>query len=327
MSDHVAEKQDARDDHLADAATAATDAGSAAVIVTEKLSKTFSREGVQQHVLRNLDLEIRAGEFTAVMGASGAGKSTLLYALAGMDTPTLGDVRFQGRSLVGLSQSELARFRRRACGFVFQQIHLLEALSLFDNAMAAGLLVRRDRAAVAERADALFDQVGIDQATRRKLPAQVAGGEAQRAAVVRALVNSPAVLFADEPTGALDQTSGTAVLDVLSGVSAAGQTVVLVTHDLKSARRADPVRNHRDGPIAGELDLRAAGEARRPGGATASTADSARADAALEGRRPVAGGGDRQATEPGPGGGAQGPDAAETARAEALRAFLVDMGW
>jgi putative ABC transport system ATP-binding protein len=209
------------------------------------------------------------------MGASGAGKSTLLYALAGMDTPTLGDVRFQGRSLVGLSQSELARFRRRACGFVFQQIHLLETLSLFDNAMAAGLLVSRDRAAVAERADELFDQVGIDQATRRKLPAQVAGGEAQRAAVVRALVNSPDVLFADEPTGALDQASGTAVLDVLSGVRAAGQTVVLATHDLKSARRADRVLYLRDGQHAGEFDLSAVG----------------------------------------------------TDRAEALREFLVDMGW
>jgi putative ABC transport system ATP-binding protein len=255
----------------------------APLIQTEKLSKTFSREGVQQHVLRNLDLEIRQGDFTVIMGSSGAGKSTLLYALSGMDTPTLGDVRFKGRSLVGLSQSELARFRRRACGFVFQQIHLLETLSLFDNAMAAGLLLSKDRAAVAARAEALFERVGIDPATRRKLPAQVSGGEAQRAAVVRALVNSPDALFADEPTGALDQASGTAVLDVLSDVRAEGQSVVLVTHDLKSARRGDRVLYLRDGQIAGELDLRAAGQT--------------------------------------------GAGGAESARAEALRSFLIEMGW
>ncbi|MDR0593306.1 MAG: ABC transporter ATP-binding protein [Bifidobacteriaceae bacterium] len=244
------------------------------LIETEKLSKTFSRQGVQQHVLRNLDLEIRAGDFTVIMGASGAGKSTLLYALSGMDTPTLGDVRFKGRSIVGLSQSELARFRRRACGFVFQQIHLLANLSLFDNAMAAGLLVSRDRAAVARRAEALFAQVGIDPATQTKLPAQTSGGEAQRAALVRALINSPDALFADEPTGALDQASGTAVLDALTEANTKGQTVVLVTHDLKSARRGNRVLYLADGQIAGELDLGAAsGEFERVGALRVFLAD------------------------------------------------------
>jgi putative ABC transport system ATP-binding protein len=243
------------------------------LITTEKLSKTFSRQGVQQHVLRNLDLEIRQGDFTVIMGASGAGKSTLLYALSGMDTPTLGDVRFQGRSIVGLSQSELARFRRRACGFVFQQIHLLASLSLFDNALAAGLLVNRDRASLARRAESLFERVGIDPATAAKLPAQTSGGEAQRAAVVRALMNTPAVLFADEPTGALDQASGAAVLNTLSQANADGQAVVLVTHDLKSARRGNRVLYLADGQIAGELDL---GRASPAAGGEAARAEALR---------------------------------------------------
>ncbi|MDR1825609.1 MAG: ABC transporter ATP-binding protein [Bifidobacteriaceae bacterium] len=228
------------------------------VITTQKLSKTFSTEGVQQHVLRNLDLQIRSGDFTVIMGASGAGKSTLLYALSGMDRPTLGQVTFAGRDIVGLSESELARFRRRHCGFVFQQIYLLDNMSLMDNAMAAGLLLgqgRKARAAIAARAANLFDQVGIDAATRAKFPAQVSGGEAQRAATVRGLINQPQVLFADEPTGALDQTSGTAVLDVLTGVSRQGQTVVMVTHDLKSAKRGNRIAYLRDGQIVGDLDL------------------------------------------------------------------------
>jgi putative ABC transport system ATP-binding protein len=243
------------------------------LIATEKLSKTFSRQGLQQHVLRNLDLSIREGDFTVIMGASGAGKSTLLYALSGIDSPTLGDVRFAGRSIVGLTQSELARFRRRACGFVFQQIHLLATLSLFDNAMAAGLLTTRDRAAVARRAEALFERVGIDRSTQAKFPAQTSGGEAQRAAVVRALMNTPKVVFADEPTGALDQASGAAVLDALTEAHRSGQAVVLVTHDLKSARRGNRVLYLSDGQISGELDL---GDYPGP---VAAPAEAARAEA------------------------------------------------
>jgi putative ABC transport system ATP-binding protein len=227
------------------------------VITTAKLSKTFSHEGVQQHVLRNLDLEVRRGDFTVIMGASGAGKSTLLYTLSGMDTPTLGEVTFAGQALAGLSQSALARFRRSHCGFVFQQVYLLENMSLADNVMAAGLLVTKNRKAVAARAEALFEQVGIGLETQRKFPAQVSGGESQRGGIVRALINSPDVLFADEPTGALDQTSGTAVLDLLTAVNRGegGQTVVVVTHDLKSARRGNRVLHLRDGRVTGDLDL------------------------------------------------------------------------
>jgi putative ABC transport system ATP-binding protein len=227
------------------------------VISTSRLCKTFSHEGVQQHVLKNIDLEVRRGDFTVVMGASGAGKSTLLYLLSGMDAPTLGDVVFADEPLAGLSQSALAKFRRTHCGFVFQQIYLLATMSLMDNAMAAGLLVDTDRKAVAETVAGLFDQVGIPPEIRHKFPAQVSGGEGQRAGIVRALVNSPTVLFADEPTGSLDQRSGTAVLDLLTKAnrSETAQTVVVVTHDLKSARRGNRVLHMRDGQITGDLEL------------------------------------------------------------------------
>ncbi|MCL2467510.1 MAG: ABC transporter ATP-binding protein [Micrococcales bacterium] len=225
------------------------------ILTTHQLSKTFSTAGVQKHVLRNLDMEIRAGDYTVVMGASGSGKSTLLYALSGMDRPTLGDVTFAGQHLASMSESALARFRRNHCGFVFQQVYLLDTMSIMDNVLAAGLLVSNDRKALAARAAELFDQVKVADDTRTKFPAQVSGGEAQRAGVVRALINSPTVLFADEPTGSLDQTSGTAVLDVLTDVHTSGQTVVMVTHDLKSARRGERVLYLRDGAIVGDLDL------------------------------------------------------------------------
>ena len=224
------------------------------VIVTKKLSKTFSHKGTQQHVLKNLDLAIRRGGFTVIMGPSGAGKSTLLYALSGMDKPSLGSVVFDGEDITELSQDKLAVFRRTHCGFVFQQINLLDSMSLTDNAMAPGLLVGK-RKAVAARVDTLFDLVGVDEATRKKFPGMVSGGEVKSAAIVRALVNEPDVVFADEPTGQLNSENSLRILDLLSRVNRAGQTVAMVTHDLNSALRGDRILYLRDGTIQGELNL------------------------------------------------------------------------
>ena len=224
------------------------------VIVTKKLSKTFSHKGTQQHVLKNLDLTIRRGGFTVIMGPSGAGKSTLLYALSGMDKPSLGSVVFDGEDITELSQDKLAVFRRTHCGFVFQQINLLDSMSLTDNAMAPGLLVGK-RKAVAARVDTLFDLVGVDEATRKKFPGMVSGGEGQRAAIVRALVNEPDVVFADEPTGQLNSENSLRILDLFSRVNRAGQTVAMVTHDINSALRGDRILYLRDGTIQGELNL------------------------------------------------------------------------
>ena len=225
------------------------------LLKTEKLSKSFSNGGSMQHVLKNIDLELYKGDFTVIMGASGAGKSTLLYALSGMDTPTLGTITFGGRVISDLSQDGLAVFRREHCGFVFQQIYLIDGMSVMDNVLSAGLLVNRDRKALVRRAGELFAAVDIDRETQRKFPTQISGGEAQRVGIVRSLINSPEILFADEPTGALNSQTGLDVLDTLTRFNEQGQSVVMVTHDMRSARRGNRILYLKDGVILGECDL------------------------------------------------------------------------
>ncbi len=225
------------------------------ILTTEKLCKSYSHEGLQQHVLRNLDLNIQKGDFTVIMGASGAGKSTLLYALSGMDRPTLGKIVFDGKEISGLSNDALAVFRRTHCGFLFQQVFLMDSMSVMDNVLACGLLISRDKKALFERAKTLFGQVGLTETDWCKFPSQLSGGEAQRAGLVRALINRPAVIFADEPTGALNSASGKAVLDRLTQAHQNGQSIVMVTHDLRSARRGGRILYLKDGVVRGECIL------------------------------------------------------------------------
>ena len=226
-----------------------------AILKTDKLCKTFSTGGVQQHVLKNLDMEIYEGDFTVIMGPSGAGKSTLLYALSGMDAPTLGKVSFSGEDISGLSNDKLAVFRRDNCGFVFQQTYLLDNMSILDNILTAGFLISKDRKDVTDRSKQLLQQFNLDETTWGKFVAQVSGGEAQRAGIARALINKPQIVFADEPTGALNSANGKAVLDALTDINEQGQSIVMVTHDLRSARRANRVLYLRDGVIHGECLL------------------------------------------------------------------------
>ena len=225
------------------------------LLKTENLSKTFSNGGQQQHVLKNVDLELYKGDFTVIMGASGAGKSTLMYALSGMDTPTLGTISFGDKVITDLSQDGLAVFRRDHCGFVFQQIYLIDGMSVMDNVLAAGLLVNKDKKALVARAKELFAAVDIDEETQSKFPTQISGGQAQRVGIVRALINSPEILFADEPTGALNSKTGLDVLDTLTKFNEQGQSVVMVTHDMRSARRGNRILYLKDGVILGECDL------------------------------------------------------------------------
>ncbi len=225
------------------------------LLKTESLSKSFSSGGAMQHVLKNIDLELYEGDFTVIMGASGAGKSTLLYALSGMDTPTLGKITFGGQVISDLSPDELAVFRRRHCGFVFQQIYLIDGMSVMDNVLAAGLLVGRDKKVLADRAKELFQAVDISPETQRKFPTQISGGEAQRVGIVRGLINSPEILYADEPTGALNSRTGRHVLDTLTAFNQQGQSVVMVTHDMRSARRGSRILYLKDGVILGECNL------------------------------------------------------------------------
>lgn len=225
------------------------------ILSAQNLSKTFSNGGVQQHVLKNVDLELYRGDFTVIMGASGAGKSTLLYALSGMDTPTLGTIKFGEEEISSYSQDKLAIFRREHCGFVFQQIYLIDGMSVTDNVFSAGLLVNKDKKEISARAKELFAAVDIFEETQKKFPAQISGGEAQRVGIVRALINSPEILFADEPTGALNSKTGLDVLDTLTRFNEQGQSVVMVTHDMRSARRGNRILYLKDGAVLGECDL------------------------------------------------------------------------
>lgn len=225
------------------------------LLKTEKLSKSFSSGGTLQHVLRNIDLELYKGSFTVIMGASGAGKSTLLYALSGMDTPSLGKITFGDEVISGLTPDKLAVFRRRHCGFVFQQIYLFEGMSVMDNVLSTGLLVNKDKKGIIKRAKELFRAVDIPEETQQKFPSQISGGEAQRAGIVRALINSPEILFADEPTGALNSKTGLDVLDTFTKFNEQGQSIVMVTHDMRSARRGDRILYLKDGMVLGECNL------------------------------------------------------------------------
>lgn len=225
------------------------------ILTAKDLCKTFSNESVQQHVLKNLNLSIKKGDFTVIMGNSGSGKSTLLYALSGMDRPTLGSISYQGEEISGYSNDKLAVFRRKHCGFVFQQNYLNDSMSVLDNVMICGLLISKDRKKLADKAKKLLTQVGLSEQTFNKFPTQLSGGEKQRVAVVRGIINEPEILFADEPTGALNSQNTENVLNVFTELNAKGQSIVMVTHDMRSARRANRILYLKDGIITGELNL------------------------------------------------------------------------
>jgi len=225
------------------------------IIKTNKLCKSFAVGSKQLNIINNLDLEIERGAFTVIMGSSGSGKTTLLYAVSGMDTPTSGEVWFGERNIANLTNDELAVFRRRSCGFVFQQIHLMDNMSVMDNVLACGLLLMSNKKTLEQRAIKLFTQVKLDADLWDKFPSQLSGGEAQRVGLVRALINEPAMIFADEPTGSLNSASSITVLDTMNELHTNGQSIVLVTHDLKTAVRGDRIIYLRDGTVFGELKL------------------------------------------------------------------------
>lgn len=223
-----------------------------AILKTEKLCKTFSNDGVQQHVIKNLDLEIMENDFTVIMGSSGSGKSTLLYALSGMDKPSVGKVFFDNEDITEYNNDQLAMFRRNHCGFVFQSIYLLENMNVLDNVMTGALVARKNSPELISKAKKLLMDVGIDEKLWKKYPNQLSGGECQRVGIVRAAINDPKILFADEPTGSLNSSSGQDVLNILTKLHESGQSIVMVTHDLKTALRGNRVIYLKDGKIEGE---------------------------------------------------------------------------
>ncbi|MBB2902112.1 putative ABC transport system ATP-binding protein [Kineococcus radiotolerans] len=203
--------------------------------------------------LDGVDVTVRAGESVAVMGPSGSGKTTLLHVLAGVLRPTSGTVDLAGTDLVALSDAQRTRLRRDDFGFVFQSGQLLAELPAEENAALPLLLAGRPRAAATARARELLARLGLAGMERRR-PGELSGGQAQRVAIARALVGSPSVVFADEPTGALDQATGREVLDLLtSAARAGGAALVVVTHDPGVARWCDRTLAMRDGRVVGEF--------------------------------------------------------------------------
>ena len=230
------------------------------ILRTEKLCKSFSNGGVQQHVIKNLDLEIREGDFTVIMGSSGSGKSTLLYALSGMDKPSMGKVFFGDTEIQDYSNDKLAVFRRGNCGFVFQSIYLLENQTVLDNVLTGALIVQKNSPELVDKAKNLLKKVGLSEEDWKKYPNQLSGGEAQRVGIVRAIINDPKILFADEPTGQLNSAASRDVLDIFSEVHKNGQSIVMVTHDLKTALRGTRVLYLRDGGVVGDYEMPVYGE-------------------------------------------------------------------
>lgn len=229
------------------------------IIKTKLLSKSFSLDGNVQHVLKNLDIEIYENDFTVIMGSSGSGKSTLLYSLSGMDKPSLGSVVYNLADgevdITKLNYNEQALFRRKNCGFIFQDICLNNGVSVLDNILISGYLIKSPRKEVVQRAKDLLLKVGIGEDMFKKYPTQISGGEAQRVGLVRALINSPKIVFADEPTGALNSAMSAVVLDMLNKINDEGQTVLMVTHDIKSAIRGNRILYIKDGQVEDELSL------------------------------------------------------------------------
>src|SRR5262245_31208815 len=219
-------------------------------------SVTKRYDGADQPALDAIDLDIEAGRITAIMGPSGGGKSTLLNLVGGLDRPTAGEIVVDGIRVDRLSETAAARFRRTKVGFVFQFFHLLDDLTVAENVAVAALLA--GEAGSARRVDELLSQLGLaDRA--RDYPARLSGGERQRVALARAIVNRPAVLLADEPTGALDRRNGESALAILEDLNRRGQTILLVTHDDQLAERyAHRIVHLVDGRISADRPARMA---------------------------------------------------------------------
>ncbi len=226
-----------------------------AIIKTESLCKSFANNGAQNHVLDKINLEIYEGDFTVIMGSSGAGKSTLLYSISCMDSVTAGSVWYNDKKISSMKEKELASLRALEFGFIFQQSHLVSNLTLFENVAVPGYLKsKKTTKETNKRAEELLTSMNLEKALHR-YPSQVSGGEAQRAAISRALINEPGVVFADEPTGALNKRNTIEVLDLLTEINRNGQSIVMVTHDIRAAIRATRLLYLEDGKVIGEMTL------------------------------------------------------------------------
>lgn len=228
-------------------------------LIVEDLCKTYIINKRQNNVLRNISMKVEKGEMAAVMGPSGSGKSTLLYTVSGMDGATAGKVNFFGRSITGLKAREMSRLRLEEMGFIFQQMYMLKNLTIYDNIIlpayqSQNTKKRADRAAVNERARSLMYKLGISDIADHDIN-EVSGGQLQRACICRSLMNNPQMIFADEPTGALNQQNSREVMRELNRINKEGTTILLVTHDMKVSAKCDRVLYIEDGTMKGEINL------------------------------------------------------------------------
>lgn len=224
------------------------------LIKTEDLCKSFIIGKNGNHVLKNLNIEIYKGDFTVIMGSSGSGKSTLLYALSTMDNPTSGKVELLGKDISKINEEKASEIRNKDISFIFQGINLLPDLTIYENVTYAAIYNRKNKKEVIERANKLLKDLDLYE-HREKYPSEVSGGMQQRVAIARAVINNPQIIFGDEPTGALNSSTGKMVLDILSDMNNEGQSIVMVTHDMKTALRANRILYIKDGRIDGELNL------------------------------------------------------------------------
>lgn len=216
-------------------------------IRVRELRKSFRMGGEDLHILKGVNLTVRRGEFVAIVGPSGAGKSTLLHIVGGLDRPEAGEVYYGGTEISRLHEGELAAFRNRTVGFVFQFHHLLPEFSALENAMMPALIGRQPLQSAEEKAKGILQRVGLADRLQHR-PGELSGGEQQRVAIARALVLNPNVLLADEPTGNLDSKTGEAIFELVRELNReAGLTVILVTHNEWFARRTDRVLRMADG--------------------------------------------------------------------------------
>ena len=223
------------------------------ILSGKNLVKTYGKEKEASKVLNGVNVAISAGEFVAVMGPSGCGKSTLLFVLSGTDTIDSGSVEFDGEELSRLNENELADIRRAKMGFVFQQPTMLKNLNILDNIILSAVQGnRKDIAKITQKARTLIEKSGIPGIEEREIT-EVSGGQLQRASICRALMNEPEILFADEPTGALNSKSSEEIMALFVEINKNGTAIFLVTHDAKVASRADRVLFMKDGAIKTEL--------------------------------------------------------------------------
>lgn len=225
------------------------------ILLGENIVKSFGEGDEQRNVLDGVSVEINEGEFVAVMGPSGSGKSTLLFALSGIDGVNDGRIVFDGKDLSAVGENELADIRRSKMGFIFQQPTLLKNLNILDNIILPSIHGnRKNTAEILEKARVLMKRVGIAELEMRDIT-QVSGGQLQRTGICRALMNSPKIIFGDEPTGALNSKSAIEIMNIFSEINADGTAIMLVTHDAKVAARTERILFKRDGKIVSELKL------------------------------------------------------------------------